>query len=29
MADPKQIADALAQDQLLAQFNRNEAQAQP
>ena len=29
MADPKQIADALAQDQLLAQFNRNEGQAQP
>ena len=29
MADPKQIADALVQDQLLAQFNRNEAQAQP
>ena len=29
MADPKQIADALAQDQLLAQFNRDEGQAQP
>lgn len=29
MADPKQIADALAQDQLLAQFNRGEGQAQP
>jgi len=29
VADPKQIADALAQDQLLAQFNRNEGQAQP
>lgn len=29
MADPKQIADALAQDQLLAQFNRNEASAEP
>lgn len=29
MADPKQIADALMQDQLLAQFNRNEGQAQP
>jgi len=29
VADPKQIADALAQDQLLAQFNRGEGQAQP
>ena len=29
MADPKQIADALAQDQLLAQFNRREGEAQP
>lgn len=29
MADPKQIADALAQDELLAQFNKNEAQALP
>lgn len=29
MADPKQIADALAQDQLLAQFNRDEASAEP
>ena len=29
VADPKKLADALAQDQLLAQFNRNEAQAQP
>jgi hypothetical protein len=29
MADPKQIADALAQDELLAQFNRNEAQTLP
>jgi hypothetical protein len=29
VADPKQIADALAQDQLLAQFNRREGEAQP
>lgn len=29
MADPKQIADALTQDQLLAQFNRDEASAEP
>ena len=29
MADPKQIADALAQDELLAQFNKNEAQTLP
>ena len=29
MADPKKLADALTQDQLIAQFNRNEAQAQP
>jgi len=29
MADPKQIADALAQNQLLAQFNRLEGEAQP
>jgi len=29
VADPKQIADALAQDQLLAQFNRDEASAEP
>jgi hypothetical protein len=29
VSDPKQIADALAQDQLLAQFNRDEASAEP
>lgn len=29
MADPKKLADALTQDQLISQFNRNEAQAQP
>ena len=29
MADPKQIADALTQDQLLAQFNRREGETQP
>lgn len=29
MADPKQIANALSQDELLAQFNRGEGQAQP
>ena len=29
MADPKKLADALTQDQLLAQFNRREGEAQP
>jgi hypothetical protein len=29
VADPKKLADALTQDQLLAQFNRREGEAQP